>query len=228
VRQSCGCRSWLFHFVHTRRLKTRESDTVITYCACTGAVELRNALTGAFAVELPPTIAIDYPTITALAELIYSKAPASAPQQPAPAGVSPELSEPAPAAVSRDSIRAAVSAAVADILGATAAVDSRQPLMEAGLDSLGAVELRNALQSRFGVQLPATVVIDYPSVDALTAFVATLVTPAAGAVSLVAGAQNAHCCAVDDHTGQAAGVPRPGSMGRPPNAKPVLHCSGCR
>ncbi len=158
-----------------------------------GAVELRNALTGAFAVELPPTIAIDYPTIAALAAFISSKASASAPQQPAPVDFSPQHREPAPVAVSRDSIRLAVSAAVADILGATAAVDSGQPLMEAGLDSLGSVELRNALQSRFGVQLPATAVIDYPSVEALTAFVATLVTPAAGAVSMVAGALNARC-----------------------------------
>ena len=42
------------------------------------------------------------------------------------------------------------------------------PLMEAGLDSLGAVELRNALGSRFNLQnLPATLTYDYTTVKAL-------------------------------------------------------------
>ena len=43
--------------------------------------------------------------------------------------------------------------------------------MEAGLDSLGAVELRNALSARFG-DLPATLVFDYPTVDALSTYLA--------------------------------------------------------
>ena len=47
-----------------------------------------------------------------------------------------------------------------------------QPLMEAGLDSLGAVELRTALGSALGQELPATVTFDYPSVAALSRFLA--------------------------------------------------------
>ena len=49
---------------------------------------------------------------------------------------------------------------------------SPRPLPQAGLDSLGAVELRNALTARFAVELPATVTFDYPSVAALAGFVA--------------------------------------------------------
>lgn len=49
-----------------------------------------------------------------------------------------------------------------------------QPLMEAGLDSLGAVELRNALSAKFGLELPATVTLDFPSVAALAAHLATI------------------------------------------------------
>ncbi len=45
--------------------------------------------------------------------------------------------------------------------------------MEAGLDSIGAVELRNAVTAKFGVELPATVTFDYPSATALAGFIAS-------------------------------------------------------
>ena len=47
-----------------------------------------------------------------------------------------------------------------------------QPLMEAGLDSIGAVELRNAISEAFGVELPATATFDYPSAEALATYIA--------------------------------------------------------
>jgi acyl carrier protein len=37
--------------------------------------------------------------------------------------------------------------------------------MQAGLDSLGAVDLRNAISSACGVELPATAVFDYPTLQ---------------------------------------------------------------
>jgi Phosphopantetheine attachment site len=56
-------------------------------------------------------------------------------------------------------------------------VPKDQPLMEAGLDSVSSVELRNSVASKFGVELPATVTFDHPSVQALAAFVASTIEP---------------------------------------------------
>ena len=44
-----------------------------------GAVQLRNAITERFGIELPPTAALDFPTVQALAGyVVQSVAPASA------------------------------------------------------------------------------------------------------------------------------------------------------
>ena len=49
--------------------------------------------------------------------------------------------------------------------------------MDAGLDSLGAVELRNMLTAHFDVELPATVAFDHPTVETLAQYLAALQTP---------------------------------------------------
>lgn len=48
-----------------------------------------------------------------------------------------------------------------DAMGA--AVEPDQALMEAGLDSLAAVELRTAVATTFGVAMPVTLALDYPT-----------------------------------------------------------------
>ena len=51
----------------------------------------------------------------------------------------------------------------AKALGAEVAAEV--PLMSAGLDSLGAVELRNGISAKFGISLPATFSFDYPTLQ---------------------------------------------------------------
>lgn len=50
--------------------------------------------------------------------------------------------------------------------------------MEAGLDSLGAVELRNQLAAHHSLELPPTVTFDYPTVAALADYIAQRIGPA--------------------------------------------------
>lgn len=67
-------------------------------------------------------------------------------------------------------LRVEISAAVQDIL--STAVSPSQPLMAAGLDSLSTGELTSVLQTRLRMQLPSTLVFDYPTIDAIAGFAA--------------------------------------------------------
>jgi acyl carrier protein len=53
-------------------------------------------------------------------------------------------------------------------------VVAEQPLMEAGIDSVGAIELQTSLASSFGVDLPATAVYDHPTAAALARHLAAV------------------------------------------------------
>ena len=68
-----------------------------------------------------------------------------------------------------------MASTVASILGASVPPD--QPLMEAGLDSLGAVDLRNALGAGFDIELPAAVTFDHPTVEAMAAYIGAVLAP---------------------------------------------------
>jgi hypothetical protein len=58
-------------------------------------------------------------------------------------------------------------------LDPTAAIDPRAPLNALGLDSLLSIELRNTLSAAVGQPLPATLLFDYPTINALTDFLLT-------------------------------------------------------
>jgi acyl transferase domain-containing protein/NADPH:quinone reductase-like Zn-dependent oxidoreductase/SAM-dependent methyltransferase/acyl carrier protein len=76
----------------------------------------------------------------------------------------------------RQRLREYVRSLVGGVLGIEAGdeVSDKQPLMEMGLDSLMAVELRNRLRTGLGIEssLPATLVFDYPTIASLCDYLA--------------------------------------------------------
>ena len=67
-------------------------------------------------------------------------------------------------------------------------VDADAPLMEAGVDSLGAVELRNQLQAAAGTaSLPSTLVFDHPTARQLASFLQPKQTASAVAMARPSG-----------------------------------------
>jgi acyl transferase domain-containing protein len=162
-----------------------------------GAVELRTALNKTFSVELPATVTFDFPSVSALAGYIKTEletvaeeeqedeeegedhhvqaVPMGIPQHANVARSAAPFSDPAiqmqqqPEGLSAAQVGQKVSAAVNRLLGSQVAPD--QPLMEAGMDSLGAVELRTTLNTTFNADFPATITFDYPTITALTTFI---------------------------------------------------------
>ena len=68
-------------------------------------------------------------------------------------------------------IKHQVGSAVAAVLGTPISADAS--LMEAGLDSLSSVELRNALSQTFSLDLPATFTFDYPNITAMAGYISS-------------------------------------------------------
>lgn len=66
------------------------------------------------------------------------------------------------------SLEAIVVDAVEGVIGDK--IPNDQPLMEAGIDSLGATELQQKIADTLGIDLPSTLVFDYPTVDAMVQF----------------------------------------------------------
>jgi len=153
------------------------------------AVELRNTLEASFGLELPATLMFDYPSIGALAGYIAGKAAAQHAKQSAAAArhaADDDSSRPGGAAMSATDVATSLQSLVDEMLGSHVPPDA--PLMEAGLDSLSAVELRNTLAETYALELPATLMFDYPSVFALAGFIAER---SGGAAAAAASAESA-------------------------------------
>lgn len=109
-----------------------------------------------------------------LREVACESAPAPLPQtaKSSPTQVQVEI-ERAPIGRRRSLITATIAREAAAVIGYAAdrEIDPRQPLGDLGLDSLMAVDLRNRLGQVFNHRFPATLLFDYPCIEALATHV---------------------------------------------------------
>jgi len=127
----------------------------------------RNAAGAAFRAALRtgrPTVAI--------VRVKEAGGPTAAVGAPAPGGPSELVTRLAglPAHRKEAAVRDYVGDAVSTMLGLPQRADPEVPLRDLGLDSLSAIELRNALTVAVGSSLPATLAFDHPTVLAITRF----------------------------------------------------------
>lgn len=111
------------------------------------------------------------------AGLAIGAASAATPAPSAPATAAAHVIErlrALPSGQRRQALAAHLTSQALQVLGLDAAtsVDTRAPLKDIGLDSLMSVELRNTLNRSAPRPLPATLLFDYPTLDALTSFLA--------------------------------------------------------
>ena len=154
------------HAVNTAQEPTPRQRFVITKAALAGG-------SSSITIQgLQPRPLTDSTQATGSSEVAVSEAgPSAETMRALPAITQPSwLSGDEPAGESATSVQAVIMALATRMLGSDS-IGEDEPLMAAGLDSLGATELVQSLQTAFDVSLPATMVFDYPTVAAMATFI---------------------------------------------------------
>jgi len=173
-------------------MKRPQSDESLVHAGLDSlsAIEFRDSLSSSLGISLPGTLIFDHPTIDAITsyvssmivERVESKRHLDSDKhnrgrKQRRSDLHPQLSDHHPRAQTLDNVVLAkqqIMSLIESNLGFRP--DDKQPLIDAGLDSLSAIELRDMLSNEFGIQMPATVVFDYPCVSDLAEKVVSLST----------------------------------------------------
>ena len=91
--------------------------------------------------------------------------------------------------------------------------------LQAGLDSFGAMDLRTAIEGAFGIHIAATVVFDYPNINAMAAYIQSQVLPQPTAQLIHTSAL--HQLARDTHPSVTAVVSFAGTFPQRTPGKPL-------
>jgi acyl transferase domain-containing protein/acyl carrier protein/enoyl-CoA hydratase/carnithine racemase len=157
------------------------------------AVTWIRKLNTTYGIDLPATAVYGHPTVGALiahvAELVGER-PVTEKVAPAATQSEPVQSAPSPTESStgdhRKRLRAEIVSSLAeDLMIETSEIADSSGFLDLGLDSILAVTWIRKLNTRYGIDLPATAVYAHPTVGGLVDHVATLV-PAAAATTVEA------------------------------------------
>lgn len=132
------------------------------------SVEFRNSIETKLGIQLPSTLVFDYPTIDSIVKFLRQQGSGTE-----PIGTTASVMEKSNEKLSQ--VKVEVSNIASSILGVQ--VESTTPLMSAGLDSLSAVEFRNSIEHSLGIQLPPTLIFDYPTIDAISSLIIGNLSP---------------------------------------------------
>ena len=135
------------------------------------AIQLTTQLESALQMDLPGTLAFDYPPIGGIATFLESLTDSTAPPSALASAPTP-ASSCVPDRSGADVLNSIICELVEDILGEET-VGVSTPLLDAGLTSASAVQLTAALEDALGTDLPGTLVFDYPTIASLVSYLTT-------------------------------------------------------
>ena len=130
-----------------------------------GATELRSNLSSRSGVKVSAKAIFEYPSARQLASHLAEQQAS----MPRPAAAAAAAAATAMATVTAEEVLAMASEAIG---APSTELTLDTPLDDAGLDSLGATELRSNLSSRSGVKLSAKALFEYPSARQLASYLA--------------------------------------------------------
>lgn len=131
------------------------------------AGEVHAILERKFGVSLPSTLVFDHPNISSIVQLLASMME----REKEDSNVGPIVYQQAirNTMTAPDSIVHIVAQRVDKVMGVLPSANV--PLMEAGMDSLAAGQLQRELADAFSMEMPATIVFDYPTITSISSYI---------------------------------------------------------